>query len=163
MENYEINSDTLAILPISKNMSRVIEGEYEFIVQKSPTEIIDHSCKYFGSSYKGRYVGSKYILGLNYKLPILIEETRDIIFFPTESTRVITCSWIAFKQIENMKQLDNISTITFRNGRELTIDISLGSLKNQFIRSTMLKEANIKRRKISKNKLKAYFLSNFMI
>ena len=149
MENYEINSDTLAILPISENMSRVIEGEYEYIVEKSPTDIIDHSCKYFGSSYRGRYEGSKSILGLNYKLPILIEETRDIIFFPTESTRVVTCSWISFKQIENIRQLDNISIITFRNGRQLTIDISLGSLKNQFIRATMLKEAIIKRRKIS--------------
>lgn len=149
MENYEINSDTLAILPISENMSRVIEENQELIVKKNPMEIINHSCKYFGSSYNGRYVGSQSILGLYYKLPILVEETREIIFFPTESTRVVTCSWIAFKQIESMKQLDNISTIIFRNGRELTINISIGSLKNQFIRATMLKEAIIKRRKIS--------------
>ena len=37
---------------------------------------MDDSCKYFGSSYQGRYEGTKNLIGMNYKLPIIIEESR---------------------------------------------------------------------------------------
>ena len=50
VDNYEINPMTLAILPIAKNVSKVIEMDQVLTVSKSTTEIIDDSCKYFGSS-----------------------------------------------------------------------------------------------------------------
>ena len=61
MENYEINKETLAIIPIEEELSRVVEEKKEYIVRTSVLKIIDDSCKFFGSSYEGRFEGTKTI------------------------------------------------------------------------------------------------------
>lgn len=147
MENYEININTLAIIPINRNKSKIIEIEKEYIVNKKSTEIIDNSCKYFGSSYKGRFEGTKEILGVSYKSPIIIEETRDIIFFPTTSPRYEGCNWICLNNIEDYKKNEYGTIINFKNGLELKLDMSLGSFENQMIRAMRLSTI-LKRRKI---------------
>lgn len=149
MNSYEINSKTLAIIPFSTTSSKIIEEETEFIIDKTPIEIIDHSCRFFGSSYIGRHEGTKEVIGINYKTPILIEETRNLIFFPTCSSRMNNCCWISLEQIQNYTKYCNVSKVIFKNGQELTLDISLGSLENQILRSTMLDSMLRKRRKIS--------------
>ena len=77
--NYEINEGTLAILP-SEKQSKVLEDRGEYIIPNTPFEIMDYSCKYFGSSYEGRKEGTKAILDINYKVPIVVENSRNIIF-----------------------------------------------------------------------------------
>ena len=146
MNKYEINEKTIAILPISKTSSQIIEENKEFIVNKRPIDIIDHSCKYFGSSYEGRHIGTVAITGISYKTPIVIEETKNIIFFPTLSVRSSDCCWISLDKIENYLKNKYISTIIFKNGYELSLDISLNSLKNQIYKSTML-DSILKKRK----------------
>ena len=91
LEYYYINRGTCAIIPIENEMSEVVELDTSFVVKKTPIEIIDESCRYFGSSYKGRNDGAKIMLGMNYKLPILIEEFNNLIFFPTSSPRFGHC------------------------------------------------------------------------
>ncbi len=144
---YEINSSTLAIVPITKEVSKVIEEDDIITVQKSTTEIIDDSCKFFGSSYLGRHEGTKNIIGVNYKAPIVIEETRDIIFFPTSSPRFNNCYWIALKKILKYKKEAGKTIVIFKNGFELPINISTGSLENQILRSTLL-ESVLRNRRI---------------
>lgn len=147
-KTYEVNKNTLAIVPISKNQSKVIETEQTIIVDKKPTDIIDDSCKYFGSSYHGRFEGTKRILGISYKSPIIVEETRGIIFFPTSSPRYEHCNWICLNNIEDYLKDEVGTMINFKNGQTLTVDISLGSFENQMIRSVRL--ANIlKQRKMN--------------
>ncbi len=148
VENYEINSSTLAIVPISKNVSKVIEEEDIITVNKTTTEIIDNSCKFFGSSYLGRHEGTKNLIGINYKAPIVIEESNDIIFFPTSSPRFDNCYWISLKKILKYNKEKGKTTIIFKNGYELPINISAGSLENQILRSTLL-ESVLRSRKIS--------------
>lgn len=148
MDNYEINSKTLVIIPLSNNFSKVVEEENEYIVNKKTTDIIDHSCKFFGSSFLGRHEGSKELIGVSYKAPILIEETNNIIFFPTCSARLDNCYWISLEQINKYSSYEGLSKITFKNGYELIIDISIGSLENQILRSTRLESVIRKRIKI---------------
>ena len=145
-ETYEINSSTLAIVPITEGISKIIEEDNVFTVSKSPTEIIDDSCKYFGSSYQGRFEGTKRLTGINYKSPIIIEETRNIIFFPTSSPRFHNCTWVALNQIDNFEKMKNNSVITFKSGQLLKLEISYGSLENQILRATRL-ESILKKRK----------------
>lgn len=146
--SYEINSSTLAIIPLSKNNSKVIEEDEIITVSKTTTEIIDDSCKFFGSSYLGRHEGTKNIIGVNYKAPIVVEETNEIIFFPTSSPRFDNCSWIALKKISKYKKEKGKTIIIFKNGYELPVSISTGSLENQILRSTLL-ESVLRSRKIS--------------
>lgn len=147
LTNYEINSSTLAIIPISKTVSKIIEEDDIITVNKNTTEIIDDSCKFFGSSYLGRHEGTKNIIGVNYKAPIVIEETNDIIFFPTSSPRFDNCYWICLKKILKYKKEAGKTIIVFKNGYELPINISTGSLENQILRSTLL-ESVLRSRKI---------------
>ena len=54
---YEVNPLTMAILakPVKqgKKMSRILEADAEYVVTKAPTNIIDLSCSFFGSSLRG--------------------------------------------------------------------------------------------------------------
>lgn len=147
VDKYEINSSTLAIMPIDECSSKVIEKENEYIVKKCTTAIIDDSCKFFGSSYHGRFEGTKSVLGINYKAPILVEESREIIFFPTISPRLKDCKWISLKNVEKYEKAGYFSKIIFKNGLEIELDISYPSLENQILRSTRL-ESIIRNRKI---------------
>lgn len=146
-ESYEINKSTLAIIPIDQNSSKIYEEEDNFIIKKSVSNIINSSCKYFGSSYNGRYEGSKDLLGMSYKLPIIIEETQEIIFFPTSSPRFNNCSWISLKKINNYEKNKTGVTINFKNGLNLEFDLSIFSLENQIFRALRL-ENILKDRKI---------------
>ena len=103
--NYEINDETLAILPYDNERSRVIEMNDEYIVEESPYEIMENSCKYFGSSLSGRVDGSKDILGSVYKIPVIVEESQKLIFFPTEALNSPTVGWISYKNIRNVEKI----------------------------------------------------------
>lgn len=148
-ENYEINKETIAIIPLAKRKSKIIEEEEDYIVLKSTTEIINDSCKYFGSSYAGRHEGTKSLTGINYKSPIIVEETTEMIFFPTSSPRFDNCCWISLRHIDKYEKENKKCKIIFKNGFLLTLDISYSSLQNQILRSTLL-QSIIRDRKILK-------------
>lgn len=146
IEQYEINSSTLAIIPIDSNTSKVLESECEYLVNKPSIKIVDDSCKYFGSSFKGRNEGTKNLIGGNYKLPIVIEESRDIIFFPTTSPKLDECSWLSLNNLTEYQKENGKCIVKFKNGTEITIDISIFSLENQVLRASRLENV-LRRRK----------------
>lgn len=144
---YEINKETCAIIYKENNQTMIIEEETELYLKEKPLKIIDNSCKYYGSSYLGRYEGSKYILGLSYKSPIIIEENNSVIFFPTNSPRKENCHWISLNNIKDYKKIDTKQTlITFINNKKIVIDVSYNIIENQIFRATRL-EAILRKRK----------------
>lgn len=145
---YEINKDTLAILPEENNSSRIIEMDREFVIPMKPTKVIDLSCRYFGSSYEGRFEGTKSMLGISYKAPIIIEEAFNFIFFPTSSPRIEDCSWVSINAIVNYYSEGYSTIVILKNGEKIKLNISLPSLENQMFRATKL-ENLIKNRKKS--------------
>lgn len=139
LDDYEINIDTVAIIPLEDNVSKVYEREEEYIVNKSSNKIIESNCKFYGSSYRGRCEGTKYLTGIKSKFPIIIEESRDLIFFPTGSIRNNNNCWLALNQIKSYNKSIFGCEITFFNNKIIPLDISLYSLDNQYYRATMLK------------------------
>ncbi len=138
--DYEINYDTQIIMPLEGSTSKIIENDAEYIVNNSVLEIMEHSCEYFGSSYEGRKEGTKKLLGITHKSPIIVEESRKIIFFPTTSPEKLECTWINLEKIDKyFKNGPKKSRIVFKNGKKLDLDISIGSLTNQILRATRLK------------------------
>ena len=144
---YEINSDTLAVIAIDQSMSKVIEKNDVFYVNVSAMDIIDCSCKFFGSSYSGRFEGTKNLTGISYKSPIIIEETRNIIFFPTASPRINGCTWISLNNILDYSKNDKKTNLKFSNGYNLELDISYNIIENQILRATRL-DSILRSRKI---------------
>ncbi len=137
--NYEINQGTLAILPNENENSLVYEDEERFIVDQSPYSIMEESCKYFGSTYKGRKESAKEMLGADYKVPIIIEDYNNVIIFPTTSPTSEDCAWISLKRVKGIEKIDIYNTrIIFDNGREIIVPVSYRSIENQLSRASRL-------------------------
>lgn len=146
MDNYEINNGTLALVPTRDGKTKVYETDDEFIINKRVYQVMEESCQYFGSSLMGRQAGSKNILGSSYKVPVVIDETRDIIFFPTSSPLLDSCEWIGLKDIKEIVKKDKKTIIIFDNNKEIIVDIPYLSIQNQIMRATRL-NAVLKKRK----------------
>lgn len=156
MEKYEINSATLAIIPIDNETSRIYENEEQYIVKKSANSIIKENCEFYGSSYEGRCIGTKSLTGIKTKFPIIIEESRNMIFFPTSSSRTQQSSWIALNKIKSFNQKSSktkqfVSQIHFENDEKVDLNISYYSLENQICRATILKSKLYERKLEEKN------------
>ena len=137
---YEINDETMAILTIDKNYSEVYEMNDHYIVEQASNKIMEDSCGYFRSSLEGRRKGTEYMIGVNYKAPIIVEESKEIIFFPTSSTRE-NSNWIRLKYIKSYYRDGDVIFIVFENGTKIAIKTSYGIIDNQVLRATRLESA----------------------
>lgn len=136
---YEISKGTLAIVPNDSNTSLVYEDNDRYIVQETPFQIMEESCKYFGSTYEGRKFGAKNILGAEYKVPIVVEDSENLIVFPTTSPQSQDCAWISLKKVSNIIKIDSNNTkIIFDNNSELIVPCSFRSIENQLSRASRL-------------------------
>ena len=145
--NYEINAETLLILPYDKNKSKVFEIDCEFIVDLTPLTIIKNSCLYFGCSYEGRRDGTKSIIGVDMKVPIIIEESKCIIFFPTSSCINNNSVWISYQNLLKFSKKNKFSTILyFRENIIIEVDVKYNLIDNQIIRCIKLDSLLNKRR-----------------
>lgn len=150
MIEYEITEETCALIAINNECTKIIELDDEIIIKNSTSKILDYSCKYYGSSYLGRKEGSMNILKNIYKIPIIVEESRNIIFFPISSTRQNDTTWISLKNIKSYKKVDKNTEIIFKNNKKILLKISYYSLQNQILRSSYLEMIFLSRKK-SKN------------
>ena len=136
---YEISKGTLAILPNEKNSSVVYEDDERYIIKQTPFEIMEESCKYFGSTYEGRKDGAREMLGAEYKVPIVIEDSSNLIVFPTTSPLSDDCVWINLKRVEKIEKIDaNNTKIIFDNKTEIIVDSSYRTIENQLSRASRL-------------------------
>lgn len=135
---YEVNDETLAVIGIDVSNSKIIEKEKEYEINDNIYNIMDDSCQYFGSSYSGRVAGSKKMLDSKYKLPIVVEESSNLIFFPLNSPENDNCVWISLKWFDSVIDIDNKTYIIFKNGTKIDTNVSKYSIKNQVLRASRL-------------------------
>ncbi|WP_409294789.1 competence protein ComK [Peribacillus sp. SCS-26] len=149
IEEYEINPYTLVVLPLeygSRIYSQIHEINEEFTTPFKPIDIIKKSCEYFGSSYEGRKDGTRQLLGITHKLPITIDPTSNIFFFPTNSPGREDCIWISHEHVDSYQRTESGETIvSFRNKKKITIPISFSSFESQMFRTAMLRTKLIQR------------------
>ncbi len=136
---YEISKGTLAIVPNENYSSIVYEDEERYIIDQTPFSIMEESCKYFGSTYEGRKNGAREILGAEYKVPIVIEDSNNLIVFPTTSPSADDCVWISLKRVKKIEKIENNYTkVIFDNNKELIVDCSYRTFENQLSRASRL-------------------------
>ena len=141
---YEVNPYTVAVIGEKNEQgsvcSKIIELKKEFVIDQRPTLIIDQSCKYFGSSLRGRQEGTKEITGITHKAPIAIDPSSGIYMFPTNSPNKDTCAWLAHSYILDYHSIGHEKTlITFTNNQEIKLNISKGSFENQLNRTAQFR------------------------
>ncbi len=147
LKNYEVNSSTFALIPVKKNYCRVMDQDGSHLVRNSALTIIKNACNYFGSSFDSRHVMTRKLININYKSPIVIEESRSIIFFPTSSPREDDCIWISLNSIKKYLKKEGKTRIIFRNDSFIEIPVSYNIIDNQMARSIMLEKELNKRKK----------------
>lgn len=136
---YEISKGTLAIVPNEKESSLVYEDDDRYIIDEAPFKIMEESCKYFGSTYNGRKDSAREILGAEYKVPIIVEDTDNLIVFPTTSPNSDDCVWISLKRVKNFCKIDaNNTRILFDNDKEIIVPCSFRTIENQVSRASRL-------------------------
>ncbi|PAV29268.1 competence protein [Virgibacillus profundi] len=142
--SYEITPMTLAIVAKQDRLGTlttfIFEEEEEYVVDRSPSKIIDYACKFFGASLKGRQDGTRDICGITHKAPISIDPTSGMYFFPTTSPTNSKCSWIAHSHIDKVNRAANhCAQVVFKNGRKVILDVSYGSVLNQVQRTAQFR------------------------
>src|SRR5690625_5399596 len=90
--------------------TQVFENEANYLINKSPVKMVDHACRYCGSSLRVRQDGTKDISGITHKAPISIEPASGIYVFPTSSPRNKNCSWIPHSHIDFIQPTKNQMT-----------------------------------------------------
>jgi len=152
IEEYYINEDTLLLVPCGKTRTKIYDITGIYYMKKSVFEIVEESCQYYGSSYGGRYIGAKKLLEMEYKLPIIVDEVKEVVIFPTCSPRQKDCMWICLNNIENYERFKKNSIIKFTNDFNYEINISFNCLENQILRATLLM-SKLKKRKSNPKKM----------
>ncbi|KAB7665377.1 competence protein ComK [Bacillus sp. B1-b2] len=161
IDTFEINYYTLAIVPIvmKDNLiySKIYQDKEIYLCKLSPLMIIKRSCDYFCCSYEGRREGTRKLMNYNHKLPIIIDESNSVYFFPTHSPNNVDCVWISFHNILDIKETEDLKVaITFRNLQQLNIDVSLHTINNQLMRTNALKTVQQYNIEASKNSKMIY-------
>lgn len=148
MDSYEINKNTVALIP-KENKTIVYEVDNSFVVNKPPLKIVEESCEYFGSSLEGRQTGTSALVGFTHKVPVIIEESFDLIFFPTLSPKNSECSWLAYSHIFKPDKFKDKTIIELKNGKKILVDVSTAIIDSQLYRCSSLKDV-LQMRKIDK-------------
>ena len=156
MESYEINKDTVALIPKDDHTTVVYEVDNSFVVHKPTLKIVEESCEYFGSWLEGRQIGTSRLVGFTHKVPIIIAETFDIIFFPTQSPKNGNCAWLSYNHIFIPEKFKDKSLLQLKNGKKILVDVSPAVIHNQLYRCSRLKDT-LFLRKNDKNWWKSYF------
>lgn len=139
--SYIISNETLAIIPQGKK-TKIIEGKHTKISNEITADIIEKNCYYNGSTLDGRIKGSSYLLGSNYKPPIVINDSLNIILVPTHSIRNSNCNWINLTTILHYTPISkNKVQIEFRNNRKIVVEVSYNIFDKQVLRATRLESA----------------------
>ena len=147
-----MNSETMMYMPVYDSFgnlcTRVIEKNNEYLSKLAPTKLMDYNLRYFGSSLRGAFDGSKMILGKLNKNPIVVDERCNILWFPSRSPLQPECIWFAVHHIDEYIAVDKKKAkITFTNGKELVVDVSVKALEYRIQRAYLLKYRLEKRTK----------------
>jgi len=152
INEYYINEDTLLLVPSSKNKTKIYDKEGIFEINNKISDVVEKSCNYYGSSFNGRCIGSKSILNMNYKLPIIMDSVKEIIMIPTSSPNSNDCYWLCLNNIEDYYKKNNKIVIEFSNKMTYEMNNSYYTVENQILRATLLL-TKLRKRKNNKRKI----------
>ena len=146
---YEINLSTLVLIGLDNNSTKVITTDGDFIVKDNCKRIVDDSCRFFGSSLLDRVNATKRLVKMSTKTPIVIEDTRNIIFFPLKSTRDKINIWVSFNNLDTYQKNGDHTLLIFKSGRTVELPYSYYIVDNQVTRSIILDyESHIRRKSL---------------
>lgn len=163
IEEYEINANTMCIVPVvygSKIYSLIYETDGVFLSPFKPLDIIKYNCEFYCSNYDSRRKATKNLTGYTRKGPLGIEPSINLFFFPTCSPENSLCSWISPSHIGKYLSMPNNQVqVLFINNQSILFDISISTLKTQIERTSHVKIQWLQRIEKYGNKKKYYLIN----
>ncbi|KIQ93563.1 Genetic competence transcription factor [Anoxybacillus thermarum] len=143
MEEYIIMEETAALVPQYDEYGRLGTIVYElydtYKVDQSPKQIMQQSCRYYGSTYEGKVQAAKHILGIRQMAPVSVCEALRLYFFPTCSPDSDRCVWIAQSHIKTIQPHGKKKTkVVLKNNKQLIVDIQKGTMEGKMYKTAML-------------------------
>ena len=149
INSYVVNLETLLLIPMGDDCTKVFEMDEEFIVKKDIMSIVKDSCLFFGSSFEGRKEGTKSLLKCGIKVPIIIEDSNNLILFPTLSFKNEKNLWVVYNNLLDYKKYDLENTLfLFKNNNDIKVNVRFNIVDNQVIRCLKLDTIIRKRKEI---------------
>lgn len=135
-EKYRITKRTVAILPcfdIMKQSRIILEDGTEISTPLRPYQLLQLSCRQYNSSIEERIFVAKRVAGVKGKVPVVIEPTMGLVFFPTKSPKRDDCEWYAWSHIRDIASVEGEpnSLIVTQNGHQIQTNATAYVLKNQ--------------------------------
>ncbi len=135
-EKYRITKRTVAILPCFDLImqSRIIlEDGTEISTPLRPYQLLQLSCRQYNSSIEERIFVAKRVAGVKGKVPVVIEPTSGLVFFPTKSPKRDDCEWYAWSHVRDISTVEGVptGTILTKDGREIPTNATPYVLRNQ--------------------------------
>lgn len=135
---YLINKDTYYLM-FDAGQTVIKELSTELVVPgNNLMNILDNSCKYYGSSLKGRIVGTKNLINSRYRLPIIVSERNNLLFFPLNGKKNGEVIWFNFNSIKNYSKDGDFVNILFTNGEVEKFMVSYTILNNQIMKCSRM-------------------------
>lgn len=138
--DYEINDETLAVIPTEKGKCEAIELHGNIPIKDTSLTVIEHSCEYFGINYKTRLNSTYKFIKARYKAPVVVEESSRIIFFPISSPRNKDTVWMSYNNILAYEKSDekNETIVKFNNGYSMNVPVSYYTFNSQYSKAARL-------------------------
>ncbi|WP_233004481.1 competence protein ComK [Exiguobacterium aurantiacum] len=135
-EKYRITKRTVAILPCRDMtmQSRVIlEDGSEITTPLRPYQLLQLSCRQYSSSIEERIFVAKRVAGVKGKVPVVIEPTSGLVFFPTKSPKRPDCEWYAWSHIRDISSdpLEPNGSVVTQDGHRIQTNATAYVLRNQ--------------------------------
>lgn len=135
-EKYRITKRTVAILPcfdMMKQSQIILEDGTDISTPLRPYQLLQLSCRQYNSSIEERIFIAKRVAGVKGKVPVVIEPTSGLVFFPTKSPKREDCEWYAWSHVREIVTVEGNPNglIVTTDGRRIQTNATAYVLKNQ--------------------------------
>ncbi len=152
---YLVNAETVAILPefkVKGAKAQIIERNRAFFVNQTPLNIIESSLLMYGANLKGARQSSLYHMGAVHRPPLMISGEKDIFFYTSEAMSNPENIWLSVSFTKRLIRKTALKTeVICTNGLTIEINVSHGSLSNNYLRGLHLKKLKDEMMKESTN------------
>ncbi|WP_068675239.1 competence protein ComK [Oceanobacillus sp. Castelsardo] len=143
LPRYSIHSGTMALIAANHTDYKTvaIEPNRKCYIKQKPIQLIKQACLDRFITYEGVIEAVEYHTGFKRKVPIPLDPHLNIYLFPTHATNHKGCIWLSYKHVRRIENHPNThpntpsSTILFKNGDNLPIQVSPYILKRQMERT----------------------------
>lgn len=134
--DYIINNKTNYLLFDGKNTIINENGNDLILINNRIDEILNNSCIFYGSTLIGRKTAAKRLISSRYKMPILINEVNNLLFFPVKNKSEII--WFNFSRVVDFKKYNEVIKVIFKDNYYKRFNISWSIFNNQILKSSRL-------------------------